>query len=749
MTERSRHLIRWGQFEFDPAAGELRKRGWVIPLQEQPSAVLRLLIDRAGEVVTREELRTAIWPEGTFVDFDNGLNVAVRKIRDALGDSASSPRFLETVPRRGYRFLGPVIVDEPAPAHDWAVSATAPVLDSNLKQRVPSEAIAIDAHGSRSDQRWGRPGRWAAAAIGAAATVAVFAMIAGRVPPAPADTAVAAPTKILPLTTLPGTEFAPVLSPDGKSVAFMWNENKDGRFAIYVGTVGSPEIRRISTPGVDAHWPAWSPDGRHVAYLHRRPDESLRIYVSSLVDGSDQLVSDFPAVKGGLDWSPDGRALVALRAPDPTDAHARPRRPIDEWDNTGIYLVPLRGGEPRQLTWPTLPAQDGDPHFSPDGTTLAFASCTGACDVYVIRLGPAFEPVGRPRKVTSQTGPISKLAWSRDGKWIIYDTNIAPGLTTLWKVAMDGTRPPAQVEFAGYIAHAPATARSMDRLTFVRELDDVDIYRLHPGHEATQWFASSLFDDSPQFSPDGRHVAFASERSGDGEEIWVAEADGSAAHELTHGPGRWQSSPSWSPDGRRVAFDSRGADGSWHIWVVDADGGPVRQVTHEPGDQNVPVWSADGLHLYYTADRGAGRNVWRIPVSGGPREQITETGSGATVRVTADGRGLLYQASDTESPLLTRTLAGGSARTLIACVEPGGFTSAPNALYFVACPDKVVGDPAVHLTESRSGKDRLLGVVKSWVSRPNGLAVSPDGRVILYARSVHDGSDLMLIENFR
>ena len=246
------------------------------------------LVDRAGEVVTREELRKAIWPEGTFVDFENGLNVAIRKIRDALGDSAFAPRFVETVQRRGYRFS----------ARSWLMrrrhssiercpNTTPDALSSNPDPRDPRKAIAIDAAGLDSNRRVRRNGRWAAAGLGAAATVAVFALIAGRVRPAPADTAVVAPMKILALTTLPGYQFAPVLSPDGKSVAFMWNEGYQPRYGIYLESVGSSDIRRIGTPGVDAHWPAWSPDGQRIAYLHRRPDGSLRIYVSSLVDESD------------------------------------------------------------------------------------------------------------------------------------------------------------------------------------------------------------------------------------------------------------------------------------------------------------------------------------------------------------------------------------------------------------------------------------------------------------------------------
>src|SRR5467141_4299191 len=101
-------ILRFGVFEVDLRAGEVRKQGTRIRLQEQPFHVLTLLLQRPGEVVTREELRAQLWPSDTFVDFDNGLNTSINKLREALGDSADNPRFIETLPRRGYRFLASV-----------------------------------------------------------------------------------------------------------------------------------------------------------------------------------------------------------------------------------------------------------------------------------------------------------------------------------------------------------------------------------------------------------------------------------------------------------------------------------------------------------------------------------------------------------------------------------------------------------------------------------------------------------------
>jgi len=124
-TERQ-EIVRFGTFEVDVRAGELRKQGVRVKLQEQPFHVLIVLLQCAGEVVTREELRNQNWPADTFVDFDNSLNTAINKLREALGDAADNPRFIETLPRRGYRFIAPVTeVDGTTKAAATSVSMAA------------------------------------------------------------------------------------------------------------------------------------------------------------------------------------------------------------------------------------------------------------------------------------------------------------------------------------------------------------------------------------------------------------------------------------------------------------------------------------------------------------------------------------------------------------------------------------------------------------------------------------------------
>src|SRR5689334_4725879 len=133
LDDPAREILRFGTFEVDVRSGELRKQGFRIKLQEQPFHVLAVLLQRPGEVVTREELRDQNWPADTFVDFDNSLNTAINKLREALGDSADNPRFIETLPRRGYRFIAQVTgVDGTASGTTLGARAVAPTRDRRI-----------------------------------------------------------------------------------------------------------------------------------------------------------------------------------------------------------------------------------------------------------------------------------------------------------------------------------------------------------------------------------------------------------------------------------------------------------------------------------------------------------------------------------------------------------------------------------------------------------------------------------------
>jgi Tol biopolymer transport system component len=544
--------------------------------------------------------------------------------------------------------------------------------------------------------------------------------------------------RIVPLTTLAGFERRVSFSPDGEQVAFAWDGEKQDNNDIYVKIVGSPEVRRLTTdPDMDFD-PAWSPDGRQIAFV-RYTTAGARLHITSALGGSDLKVSDFPVGAGGIAWSPDGQYIAALRA----TGFATPRQ-----QDTGIYLVPLHGGEPRQLTSPKAPGSDKWPAFSADGRHLGFVSCLrwdGSCDVYVLDLTDALTAQAPARRLTRQASwDVTGLAWSPDQQSLIYDVHVGT-LSNLWRVGIDGRSPPERIEVAGLHAAEPAAVPSRDRLAFSELGFDNDIFRFEPGRPPHPLLASSLEDFGGQFSHDGRHIVFSSVRSGDAYEIWLAAADGSNVQQLTHGPGPWQGAPDWSPDDRRIAYDSMAPDGRWHIWTIGADGGSPRQITTEPGEQNVPTWSNDGRWIYFSVDQGAGREIWRVPADGGKAEQITHGGSGYLARESADGRSLLYQAGLSLLPLLKQPIEGGPAVSLVDCVQPGSIVERPEGTYYVGCE---AGYP-LHLLD-RTNHTQTFGRLEEFsATAPASLGVSPGGKSFLFTREVKAGVDLMLIDNFR
>ena len=464
----------------------------------------------------------------------------------------------------------------------------------------------------KEDSESGTPAAVAAAprnrrarVMAAVGSVVVLAAIAGW-RWWPDDRTNALPARVMPLTTLRGYESWPTFSPDGNQVAFQWSGESEDNAGIYVKSVNSSALRRLTSGPQAKTAPSWSPDGRQIAYvqLAARADRAGHVHVLSALDGSDLKLSDL-LVSAPLAWSSDGRYLAAQHVPTTSAASA-----------PGIYLIPVGGGNPRQMLLPKatndrMPTRDRMPAFSHDGRRLAYASCTlFNCEFRVTDLDNDLEPVGMPKRL-AKVGDwrLTPPAWTRDDRSIIYSQYLDTFVSYLWRVSVDGGGAPGRIELAGQGATSPATVSETDRLAFVRRSYDTDVYRFEAGRPARAVLTSTFGETEPRWSPDGRRLAFCSSRSGDRNEIWVAAADGTAAQQLTHGPGSSQGSPNWSPDGRSIAFDSWDQDLQWHIWIIDADGGTARQLTKQAGDQHVPSWSRDGRWIYYSAREGEARST--------------------------------------------------------------------------------------------------------------------------------------------
>jgi hypothetical protein len=375
---------------------------------------------------------------------------------------------------------------------------------------------------------------------------------------------------------------------------------------------------------------------------------------------------------------------------------------------------------------------------------LAFASCfdeieTAPCSLHVLPLDLDLRPAGASRRLPGPPVPVQGLAWTRDGGTILYGVYGAPHL---WRVPVDGSGAPECVELAGRGAVSPSTASGRDRVAYVHAVEDQDIYRLQPGAAPVVLLASSYVDWFPQYSPDGRRIAFASGRSGDAEEVWLADADGSGATRLTRGPTRQQGSPRWSQDARTIAFDSRNEEGHLDVWTIGVDGAGLRQVTRDSANENMPSWSRDGRFLYYAADRTGRSEIWRVPVAGGAEEQITREG-GVVPFESFDGR-MLYYLRSWGGALIARPTGGGAERTILRCVGQSTFAVGPQGIFYLDCGARPY---VVRHWNATTGQDRPIGTseARSYVG---GMAASPDGQSILFSRSGY-ASDLMMIDNFR
>ena len=403
----ARRPLRFSSFELDLQSGELRKAGVLVGLQEQSLKVLVELLARPGDLVTREQLRQRLWPSGTFVDYEHGLNAVINRLRETLGDSADSPRFIQTVPRRGYRFIA-------------SVEGGAETVAGSPSNRPASlEICRRVSQTRRGNGSVDRRRSWRRAWSSWLRMVAAVRLLR-RTPAIDSP-----PTRTAPLTRLAGSESTPAFAPDGDQVAFAWSGEKFGNTDIYVTLVGSTSIRPVTTDPADDFAPSWSPDGQRIAFL-RTIGDSARIHVTSALGGPARKVSEFPVganafeqlIGAQITWSPDGRHIVAGRDPRvSTDVSA------------GLYRIPVEGGEPYPITRPKWPTFDIAPAFSADGRHLAYVSCDSAgvflpwlvpeqCAVRVIDVDDGAAPTTEARTLATPSPEPTGVAWSRDGQSI-------------------------------------------------------------------------------------------------------------------------------------------------------------------------------------------------------------------------------------------------------------------------------------------------------------------------------------------
>ena len=437
-----------------------------------------------------------------------------------------------------------------------------------------------------------------------------------------------APLEVVPLASYPGFQCCPSFSPDGSQLAFAWNGEKQDNLDIYVKLVsGGPPLRLTTDPAPETA-PAWSPNGAQIAFLRRG-----RIFLISPLGGPERSLTK---TRGGLfAWSPDGKWLAFTDMETDTSPEA-------------IYLVSIATGERRKLTSRQTGTFGGDysPAFAPDGKSIAFVrSHVGALvnEIYVLPLANGI-PNGEALRLTDDKRYVHALAWTPDSREIVFSSSRG-GRRSLWRISSSGKAEPRLISGTEDGLNLAISSGKSPRLAYQRVVSNANIWQMEISPSGKPLSpprrilaASSRLQRDPQFSPDGKSIAFTSDRSGN-LEIWVSESDGSNPVQLTAFAGtRTAGAPRWSPDGRRIAFDS-GSPDSFDIYVIDAEGGAPRKLI--AGACVRPSWSRDGRWIYFGSAFPGANQIWKIPAEGGRAVQVTRSG-GLEAFESRDGKTLYF-----------------------------------------------------------------------------------------------------------
>ena len=730
-----RTIISFGPFEMDTRTQELKKHGVRLRLPGQSFQILAMLLQKPGELVAREELQQALWPADTHVDFDRGVNAAVNRLREVMGDSADSPHLIETLPRRGYRFIGTLNPPPPVPE---IVSKTVPNVSGDSGESPFGFPATVQTKAITSSPiRWMHITTWAFVVV-----VCVFALVFFfyRIRPH-ADLSFAVP---VPFTDSPGFEYCPQFSPDGSQIAFAWSgDPATGAKGddLYVKVIHGENLLRLTQHPSESICAAWSPDGTQIAF-YRLSGADTGIYLVSALGGPERKLR---STKGGygISWSADGKWIAY---PDDTAPAGLPGAVITT-DPSRLYVLSVETLESQQIPHAEECLVEQTPVFSHSGDRLAYVCLLKAnpneIGIYSVSL-PGGSPKLLARFMTGWSFPAG-IAWTANDERMIVARPLVGNDLQLDEVTLkDGVF--KKLPF-GEGACCPAISAKGDKLAYsVSSGGRSVIWRRdlrNPESPGSPLMSSTYENFFPQYSPDGKHIVFVSNRGGLSE-IWMTDADGTNLVRMSDEKSSIAGTPQWSPDSRKLAFDSR-QSGHPEVYIVDISERLPRKLITNVSDASTASWSHDGNWLYFEAT--SDQRIFRCPANGGN-----------AVALSAESGAFPFESPDGETVYFVSP-AEGTDLHMVSLKEPGTafpvqgmpsldrrelYTVVPGGIYFVSA-----GTPkSIRYFDFVTTQVRqVFNLEKEYVV---GLAVSPDGRWILYTQptGAEANSDIMLVEHF-
>ncbi|HKS76259.1 MAG TPA: winged helix-turn-helix domain-containing protein [Terriglobales bacterium] len=548
-------VVRFGVFELDLRAGELRKSGVKIKLQDQPLQVLTMLLESPGQIVTREDLQKRLWPEDTFVDFDLSLNSAVKKLRQALGDDSDNPRFIETLYRRGYRFIGAINGHEPGQLTPPIPVAPQATQNTNLaKPRL-------------------LPVRWLAFAFVLLLMLAATWLW---------QTRPLAPPRVTGYTqiTHDGLLKYDIFS-DGERLYFVELQGDHFVAAQVSAHGGESSILPIPFRNVALSDVAKDGSAMLVGALEST-DKHVDLWAVPLPPGAPQRIGDVKAIDAV--WS-------------------KSRDQIAYSTGSEVYLANSNGTQSRKIA--NLDGSASDLVFAPDGQFLRFSlsdSRNGSSALWQVNLdGGNLHPLlpGWNRTPQECCGK-----WTPDGKYYVFQS-FRDGRNDLWVLSERHAwtkTPSAPVQLTnGPLDFGFPTVASDGKKVFAVGVQPRSELVRYDGSGFSSYMGGMSATDLA-FSPDGQWVAYVSVPGGS---LWRSKLDGSERLQLTD-PSFAAGIPRWSPDGTQIVFMGRTVSTGWRTYLISSTGGEARDLIPSAPVGFDPNWSPDGRSIVLTLNDAGG-----------------------------------------------------------------------------------------------------------------------------------------------
>lgn len=569
-------IVRFGLFEVDLARATLTRQGVRLRIQEQPFRILELLLRQSGEIVSREALRQSLWPEGTHVNFDGSLNAALKKLRAALQDDAENPRFVETVPRQGYRFVAPVhFISEPPVAVLNGQGTGVDDADKSIEVRLrlnPNFSEDLPPGGTHWDQqRVERTQRWFDFLLLTAGILFGSWLLFFIVYPVPSPS-----VQRVNRITNDGRidEWGGIVS-DGTRIFFL--ERAAGHWNLMQTSVEGGNAEKIAAPFENTRLFAVSPD--HSQFLvgqFARRDEEMALWLWPVQGGEPRRLGE--ATGHDPAWSPDAMQIVFVRGHD-------------------LYSVRRDGTQLRKLLH-----VDGDPRapaWSPDSRYIRFTVDVNEYGTQSI--WEATAEGSNPHPILAggnQPSRQSSGTWTSDGKYFLfsgceqYDCNLW-AMRDVWSWFRRSHHTPVPLTSGPDALNVATPAQTGSRIFAFSFRSRRELEKLDPRTMRSTTLSLDTHAEQADVSRDEEMIVYSDRPDGS---LWRSRTDGSQRLRLTSAP-LSGAAPRWSPKGEQILFTGVRPGQTGQIYIVESDGGALRPVLPEGWEGAHADWSPDGYRI--------------------------------------------------------------------------------------------------------------------------------------------------------